>query len=160
MLFYTLFNLCFKNKVFIKVFANFEYYYLPYMDKYTQIIVNSLDYNQIMVKLLTPNPSDKAFTDQVVYNTVVLIALVTGQPIADLIQLNWGAIFEYNNRGKVKCRCEFNLLRGFNFPINRKIENQLIYNYTVLNQPNFNFQIKDSLKVLQIGCCQLILRLD
>ncbi|SNR32589.1 hypothetical protein SAMN06265371_101289 [Lutibacter agarilyticus] len=116
------------------------------MDKITLLIVKNLNFNQIMLKLLTPNEADKVFPDQVIYKTILLVALSTGLPLKDLIKLKWNAIFKYNSKGGAVCVENFNLNRNYDFPINEKIKNQLIQFYTSLNQPDFDKQIAESFK--------------
>jgi hypothetical protein len=100
-----------------------------------------------MLKLLTPNEADKVFPDQVVYKTILIIALSTGLPLKDLLRLKWNKLFSYNSKGEAVCLDEFDLQRNYSFPISLKIRSQLTNFYKFLNQPEFDGPIVKSLKV-------------
>jgi len=116
------------------------------MDKNTLLIIRNLDFNQIMLKLLTPNDADRVFPEQVVFKTILLVSLTTGIELSKLIPLKWNAIFKFNSKGGAVCLENFILDRKYNFPIDEKIKTQLSNFYTFLNQPAFDTKIVDSFK--------------
>lgn len=110
---------------------------------FPHFIVGKLDFNQIMLKLLAGNPTNKAFKDQVIHRTIMIIAMASGLPLKEVIHLEWKDIVTTDSRGQISITKEFNGIQDLTISI--KLSKQLLDNYKSLNQPKLESKIINGL---------------
>jgi len=113
------------------------------MCKITQIIINNIKYNDVLADLLAPNPTIKAYPEQIILKTIMIIALTSGLPLEYIIQLKWKAILTINSKSQAQINETINITRYYKFPINNKLHLQLSEFYNYLNQPSLDSKIVD-----------------
>lgn len=116
------------------------------MDKYTLLIINNLDYNQILTDLLKPNEADRVFPAQMSKKVILILALITGLPLRSLICLNWNNILQYDGKGGATIKSQLEVDRKYDFHISLKVHKQIIQFYNYLGQPSFNTPIAEQLR--------------
>ena len=115
------------------------------MDNITQKILDSLEYDKVLANLLTPNPADKGFLDQVIYKTLNIIALTTGLAMKDVVQLKWESILTVNSKNQPQLKDNIHIPKYFSFPINQKLHPQLAHCFNILIQPPLTSKIINKL---------------
>lgn len=113
------------------------------MPIFPHFIVSKLDFNQIMLKLLAENPTNKDFNDQVIHRTILIIAMASGLPLEEVIHLKWKDIVTADSRGQISITKELNGIQDLTISI--KLSKQLLDNYKALNQPKLESKIINGL---------------
>ncbi|TXG36720.1 site-specific integrase [Seonamhaeicola maritimus] len=113
------------------------------MYKMTQLIINSLNYNQILSNLLADNPSSKNFPENVLTRLITIIGMTSGLTLIEIVNLKWSDILAVDSRNRPKINKKYRIERHYEFPINAKLHNQLAIFYNYLNQPQLQTRIID-----------------
>jgi len=116
------------------------------MTKSTQIVVNRLNFNEVLSKLLVHNPTNSAFPNVVTVRAITLISLISGLHLEEVVKLKWSAILSINSKSQAQINEYITINRHYEFPINQKLRNQLSDFYTSLKHPNPESKIIDGLE--------------
>ena len=94
------------------------------MSVLTQLIINKLDYQQILTRLLVNRPSIKNSPDQVLTRLIIIIGLTSGLTLEEILRLKWSDILTVDSRSRPRINMKYRVDRHYEFPINVKIHAQ------------------------------------